>query len=129
MNRITKLATASFAAALVALSSGCMTEDDDGTGIETATQLGEEQAVTTTAAFTPSSLSIPAAHPRLWFNAARLDRAKTYFRSHPFTAPSSVDDADDAINAALHTTLTGDATGCTKAIAWANPDTGSRGTI
>lgn len=63
-------------------------------------------------------LEIPASHPRLWWNEARLAEARTWFASHPFT-PGDVDTAADAIDAAFHTLLTGEESGCRDAIAWA----------
>jgi hypothetical protein len=67
----------------------------------------------------PSDLDIPTAHPRVWFTPERVDRAKAYFARKPFTAPARIESADDAIDAALHTVVSGQAAGCERAIDWA----------
>lgn len=59
-------------------------------------------------------LSIPTTHPRLWFDAARLARAKAWYRSRPFT-PSS----DDHLGKALRGLLAGESSQCRAAIDWA----------
>ncbi len=46
--------------------------------------------ITVSAIQAVNGLFIPTAHPRLFFNAARLAQAKTWYASHPFT-PSSGD--------------------------------------
>jgi hypothetical protein len=66
----------------------------------------------------PTRIDVPRAHPRLWFDADRLARAKAYFASHPFQ-PRAVTDANTALDAALHSLLTGDASSCRAAIEWA----------
>ena len=52
---------------------------------------------------------IPTGHPRLFFDAARLDRAKQWYASHAFSP-------DEAIDQALHYLLTGNATSARRAI-------------
>jgi hypothetical protein len=47
-------------------------------------------------------LTIPAGHPRLWFDAARLEQARTWFQSNPFTPPSHEDSAAGYADVALH---------------------------
>ncbi|HRK01073.1 MAG TPA: right-handed parallel beta-helix repeat-containing protein, partial [Oligoflexia bacterium] len=65
-------------------------------------------------------MNIPLSHPRLWFNAERLDRARTWIQSNPFTPPTSTDSAGGYGDTALHGLLTNNATGsCTAAINWA----------
>jgi hypothetical protein len=65
------------------------------------------------------ALTIPTAHPRIWFNADRLARARAYYGRRPFTPPSTIRSADEAIDNALHGLLTGQATSCRRAIDWA----------
>jgi hypothetical protein len=65
-------------------------------------------------------MTLPVAHPRLWFDPARLARARTWFQSHPFTPPSNEDTAGGYGDVALHGLLSDNATGsCTTAINWA----------
>jgi hypothetical protein len=69
---------------------------------------------------TTHGMTLPAAHPRLWFDAARLARARTWFQSHPFTPPTNEDTAGGYGDVALHGLLSDNATGsCTTAINWA----------
>lgn len=69
---------------------------------------------------TVHGMTIPAGHPRLWFDADRLQRARTWFQSHPFTPPSNEDTAAGWADTALHGLLSDNATGsCTSAITWA----------
>ena len=65
-------------------------------------------------------MSIPVGHPRLWFDSTRLERARTWFQSNPFTPPSNEDTAGGYGDVALHGLLSDNATGsCTTAINWA----------
>jgi len=69
--------------------------------------------------FLIDGMSIPTAHPRLWFNDSnRLSRATTYFAAHPFT-PNW--DRYGAYQGAFDTALLHITTGsdCTPAITWA----------
>ena len=59
-------------------------------------------------------LSIPAAHPRLWFDASRLAQARTWHQTHPFTPA-----ADNPLDSALLSVLTGQGSHCRPAINWA----------
>ncbi|MBP9143769.1 MAG: hypothetical protein KBF21_02610 [Thermoanaerobaculia bacterium] len=69
---------------------------------------------------TTHGMSLPAAHPRLWFDPTRLARARTWFQSHPFTPPTNEDQAGGYGDVALHGLLSNNATGsCTTAINWA----------
>ena len=84
---------------------------------------GERAEATVTVAelvATTHGMSIPAAHPRLWFNPSRLAHARTWFAAHPFDPPSSEDSGAGYADVALHGLLTENASGsCTTAIAWA----------
>ena len=65
-------------------------------------------------------MALPVAHPRLWFDPARLARARTWFQSHPFTPPANEDTAGGYGDVALHGLLSDNATGsCTTAKNWA----------
>ncbi|WP_426732343.1 Ig-like domain-containing protein [Myxococcus faecalis] len=67
----------------------------------------------------PVVLSIPVAHPRVWFNASRLARAQAYFAQNPYTPVANVQGPEQAIDAAMHSLITGAATSCRSAITWA----------
>ncbi len=69
----------------------------------------------------PGELEIPTAHPRLWWTEERLAGARALFASEPFTPPASVDNADRAMDVALHHLLSGPsgASSCRLAIDWA----------
>jgi hypothetical protein len=60
---------------------------------------------------TSNGLSIPADHPRLWFNPARLAQARTYYQTHPYTPSSS-----DWVGQAYRYLMTGETNYCTTAI-------------
>jgi hypothetical protein len=69
---------------------------------------------------TVHGMTIPSGHPRLWFDAARLQQARTWFESNPFTPPTHEDSAAGWADVALHGLLSDNATGsCTNAINWA----------
>ena len=59
-------------------------------------------------------MTIPTTHPRLWFNAARLAQAQTWYQAKPFTARS-----DDYQNLALMGLLTNNSKDCEAAVAGA----------
>lgn len=59
------------------------------------------------------SMTIPTAHPRLWWNPERLARAKSWFAAKPFSPR-----ADEPQNLALHYVLSGDTSSARKAITW-----------
>jgi hypothetical protein len=61
----------------------------------------------------PTAMNIPTTHPRLWWNAERLARAKTWFAAHPFTPK-----ADEPLNQAFHYLLTGNAASARQAISY-----------
>ncbi|HVJ18486.1 MAG TPA: heparinase II/III family protein [Polyangiaceae bacterium] len=63
-------------------------------------------------------LAIPAEHPRLFFNAERLEGARQWFEQNPFE-PGTATDAISATDAALHYLLTGNEDSAASAIAWA----------
>jgi hypothetical protein len=69
---------------------------------------------------TTHGLTIPVAHPRLWFGPSRLARARAWFQDNPFTPPTNEDQAGGYGDVALHGLLSDNATGsCTTAIQWA----------
>ena len=59
-------------------------------------------------------LTIPSAHPRLWWNADRRARAATWIASHPFTPSSS-----DALGLAMRCVVTGESSYCQSAVNYA----------
>src|SRR5947209_3326191 len=61
------------------------------------------------------TLVVPSAHPRLWWTPARVTAAQQWYASHPFTPSSS-----DYIGMAFKYVVTGDATACQPAVAFAN---------
>jgi hypothetical protein len=75
-------------------------------------------------------MTIPTAHPRLWFDAARLSRARTWLAAHPFSPNSSEDYwggyAENAMLGLLNNNSTG---ACTAAINWAMGDGLSQMTV
>ena len=65
-------------------------------------------------------MTVPVEHPRLWFDAERLARARTWFQNNPFTPPTNEDQAGGYGDVALHGLLSDNATGsCSTAIDWA----------
>src|SRR3954466_2592456 len=58
-----------------------------------------------------SNFTIPSSHPRLWWNADRLTRAKTWFAAKPFNPRP-----DDPIANALRYVLSGETQYARKAI-------------
>lgn len=62
-------------------------------------------------------MTIPAAHPRLWFDAQRLARAKAWFRDNTFL-PRGYNETL-TISQATHGLLTGSAESCRAALRWA----------
>jgi PKD repeat protein len=66
---------------------------------------------------TTHGLTIPSTHPRLWFDVARLVKAKTWYGSHPITV--SGDDTRSHMQQALRGLLGSSATDCQAAVNWA----------
>src|SRR5688572_26544505 len=60
-------------------------------------------------------VTIPSAHPRLWWNAERIAQARTWYASNPFN-PRTSPVEDRAFDNALLYVLTGNATYCRTAI-------------
>src|SRR5688572_22518467 len=104
---------ASLVAAACILSTACLSAEDE---VDTLAEVGEPVEPTAEKAV---ALTIPTAHPRIWFNADRLARARAYYGRKPFTPASTIRTADEAIDNALHGLLTGQATSCRRAIDWA----------
>lgn len=59
-------------------------------------------------------LTIPNAHPRLWWNSQRVALANTWLQTHPFTPASS-----DPLGNAMKCVLTGNASNCQAAVTYA----------
>lgn len=99
------------------------TSDGTYTVVAVEAGTGDRAEATVTVAellATTHGLAIPVAHPRLWFNPSRLERARAWFQANPFTPPSSEDSGAGYADVALHGLLTGNASGsCTTAIDWA----------
>jgi hypothetical protein len=117
---------ASLVAAVAALSSACLSAEDD---VDTIAAEGEptadEAALATdhgkdgAEASKAVALTIPTAHPRIWFDADRLSRARAYYGRRPFTPATTIRSADEAIDNALHGLITGQSASCRRAIDWA----------
>src|SRR5262245_21527723 len=75
--------------------------------------LGAEPAVTS-AQTSSQGLTIPAAHPRLWWTADRITRGRAWYQSNPFTPPSN-----DPLGMATRYVLTGEASYCQAAVTYA----------
>ncbi|QSQ17050.1 DNRLRE domain-containing protein [Myxococcus landrumensis] len=67
----------------------------------------------------PVVLNIPTTHPRIWFTGNRLARAQAHFAQNPYTPATNVQGPDQAIDAAMHSLITGSAASCRAAITWA----------
>ena len=65
-------------------------------------------------AATVDGLTIPDAHPRIWWTPARIAQAKTWYASHPFTPDSS-----DDLSLAAHYLITGNVSDCQTVISHA----------
>lgn len=63
---------------------------------------------------TTNGITIPAAHPRIWWTADRIARARTWYQSNPFTPRP-----DDPMANATRCVLTGEATYCQVAVNYA----------
>jgi hypothetical protein len=59
-------------------------------------------------------MAVPVEHPRLWWNAERLARARSWLATHPFTPA-----ATDVVGVALHALLSERPAECAPAISWA----------
>ncbi len=70
--------------------------------------------ITSNWAQTVDGIQIPSAHPRLWFNSARLTQARAWFSGHSFTP-----DPADHIAQALYDLLSGTTTYTSTAVNWA----------
>lgn len=75
--------------------------------------LGQKPAVLSGQA-SAYGLNIPSAHPRIWWTTERINRARTWYQSHPFTPRS-----DDPMGNATRCVLTGEATYCQVAVNYA----------
>lgn len=67
---------------------------------------------------TPYGFSIPASHPRLWFNQNNLAQARNWYATHPIT-PYGAGGNRAAVDNAFIYLMTGNAGNCTSAINWA----------
>ncbi|WXH27083.1 hypothetical protein WA016_00994 [Myxococcus stipitatus] len=67
----------------------------------------------------PVALNIPTTHPRIWFTGNRLARAQAHFAQNPYTPATNVQSPEQAIDAAMHSLITGTAASCRAAITWA----------
>ncbi|MCP3097306.1 Ig-like domain-containing protein [Myxococcus sp. K15C18031901] len=67
----------------------------------------------------PVVLDIPVSHPRIWFTGDRLARAQAYFALNPYTPATTVEGPEQALDAAMHSLITGSAASCRAAITWA----------
>jgi hypothetical protein len=59
-------------------------------------------------------VTIPAAHPRLWWTPARIAQAQTWHQAHPYTPPSG-----DPLGQAYRCVVTGEAGYCQAAVTYA----------
>ena len=59
-------------------------------------------------------LTIPAAHPRLWWTPARLQQARTWHQTHPYVPPSG-----DPLGQAYRCVVTGEPGYCQAAVTYA----------
>jgi len=71
------------------------------------------------AQWTTHGFTIPSAHPRLWWNSARISAAQTWFASNPFTPGACVTSgaATNCFNIAWQHVVAGD--DCSSAVSWA----------
>ncbi len=82
-------------------------------GLACALVLGLQPAVLSGQAST-YGLTIPAAHPRIWWTADRLTRARAWYQNNPFTPRT-----DDPMGNATRCVLTGEPTYCQVAVNYA----------
>lgn len=75
--------------------------------------IGQRQAVLSAQA-TAYGVTIPAGHPRLWWSADRITRARAWFQGNPFTPRS-----DDPMGLATRCVLTGEQSYCQAAVTYA----------
>lgn len=89
---------------------------------ETVSGLTGQASVTVVPAQSTVShgIVIPSGHPRLWYDEARLARARTWYQAHPFTPSSS-----DRLGQVTRGLLANDAAQCRAAIDWAVVQTAS----
>ena len=59
-------------------------------------------------------VSIPAAHPRLWWTPERIARAQAWQQAHPYTPPSG-----DPLGQAYRCVVTGEPASCQAAVTYA----------
>jgi hypothetical protein len=71
---------------------------------------------TITGQSTTQGMTIPSGHPRLWWNAERIARARTWYQSNNFS-PRTSPVEDRAFDNALLYVLTGNAQYCRTALA------------
>lgn len=96
------------------------TADDLGQDCDLFDDSLDNESCVEPAATTVHGMTIPPEHPRLWFDPARLQQARDWFQSNPFTPPTHEDSAAGYADVALHGLLSDNATGsCTTAITWA----------
>ncbi len=71
----------------------------------------------TAVAQTANGMNIPSTHPRIWWNAERLDRARQWYQANPFTpgAPGA-NNEERALDNAFVSLVTGQASYCRAAI-------------
>jgi hypothetical protein len=69
------------------------------------------------ATFKSHGMTIPASHPRLWFDAARLARARAWYGSNSFTPRGDADTL--ALSQATHGILARSRSSCRAALDWA----------
>jgi hypothetical protein len=84
-------------ACAVAVAAGLIVADQPAVSAQTTSTYG---------------LTIPAGHPRLWWNAERIERAKAWLEANPFTPVP-----EDGVGLAMRCLLTGEASDCQAAVA------------
>jgi hypothetical protein len=102
---------------LGACSGGSITSQqqasDDEANAPTTATVGAFTAPAEASPVKAGGLSVPQGHPRLWWNAERLARAKAWYAANPFTPRAS-----DPQNLALHYVVSGDTGSARAAINW-----------
>ena len=88
--------------------------------VETGSGLSARALVTVTASTAVThGMTIPTAHPRLWFTGDRLARARTWYAANPFAPRLDPDFGSGYMDVALRGLLANDASSCNSAISWA----------